>query len=112
MSTPRCRKTRPIFSSGTPSRSISVAAVWRSACAPLKGVTTPARFMTRLTSDEMPSLVLNGRHGAIVSPSSNSSAELDRLIEVALQLRPRGDLRAQTYATLIALLAATGLRIA
>jgi integrase/recombinase XerD len=44
-------------------------------------------------------------------PHIYSSAELDRLIEAALQLRPRGDLRAQTYATLIALLAATGLRI-
>jgi len=44
-------------------------------------------------------------------PHIYSSAELNRLIEAALQLRPRGDLRAQTYATLIALLAATGLRI-
>jgi integrase/recombinase XerD len=43
-------------------------------------------------------------------PHIYSAAELDRLIEAALQLRPKG-LRAQTYATLIALLAATGLRI-
>ena len=43
-------------------------------------------------------------------PHIYSVAELDRLIEAALQLRPKG-LRAQTYATLIALLAATGLRI-
>lgn len=44
-------------------------------------------------------------------PHIYSTAEIDRLIEVALQLRPRDGLRAQTYATLIALLAATGLRI-
>jgi len=44
-------------------------------------------------------------------PHIYSSAELDRLIEAALQLRPKGALRAETYATLIALLAATGLRI-
>ena len=44
-------------------------------------------------------------------PHIYSAAELERLIEVALQLRPRDGLRAQTYATLIALLAATGLRI-
>jgi integrase len=44
------------------------------------------------------------------SPHIYSAAEIDRLIEAALQLRPEG-LRAQTYATLIALLAATGLRI-
>ena len=44
-------------------------------------------------------------------PHIYSAAELDRLIEAALQLRPDGGLRAETYATLIALLAATGLRI-
>ena len=44
-------------------------------------------------------------------PHIYSAAELDRLIEVALQLRPRDGLRGQTYATLIALLAATGLPI-
>jgi hypothetical protein len=35
----------------------------------------------------------------------------DRLIEAALRLRPKGGLRSRTYATLIALLSATGLRI-
>ena len=44
------------------------------------------------------------------SPHIYSAAELDLLIAAALQLRPKG-LRAQTYATLISLLAATGLRI-
>ncbi len=40
-----------------------------------------------------------------------SAAEIDRLIEAALQLRPKGGLRARTHATLIALLSVTGLRI-
>jgi integrase len=44
-------------------------------------------------------------------PYIYSTAEIDRLIEAAVQLRPRGALRAQTYATLLALLAVTGLRI-
>ena len=44
-------------------------------------------------------------------PHIYSVAEPGRLIGVALQLRPRDGLRGQTYATLIALLAATGLRI-
>ena len=34
-----------------------------------------------------------------------SATELDRLIEAALQLRPDGGLRAETYATFIALFA-------
>jgi hypothetical protein len=36
-----------------------------------------------------------------------SAAEIDRLIEGALRLRPQGGLRLWTYATLIALLSAT-----
>jgi integrase/recombinase XerD len=44
-------------------------------------------------------------------PHIYSSIEISRLIEAALQLRPAGTLRSQTYATLLALLAATGLRI-
>jgi len=52
---PRCRRTRPIFSSGTPLRSISVAAVCRRTCAPLTGVTCvgPASCGA-ITTDEMP----------------------------------------------------------
>jgi integrase/recombinase XerD len=45
------------------------------------------------------------------SPHIYSAAEIDRLIEAALQLRPKGGLRSRTYATLIALLSVTGLRI-
>jgi integrase len=45
------------------------------------------------------------------SPHIYSAAEIDRLIEAALRLRPKGGLRSWTYATLIALLSVTGLRI-
>ena len=44
-------------------------------------------------------------------PHIYSAAEISRLIEAALLLRPKGGLRALTYATLIALLSVTGLRI-
>jgi integrase/recombinase XerD len=44
-------------------------------------------------------------------PYIYSTTEITRLIDAALGLGPRGTLRAQTYATLIALLACTGLRI-
>ncbi len=44
-------------------------------------------------------------------PHIYSGAEICRLIEAAGPLRPQGGLRSLTYATLIALLAATGLRI-
>lgn len=44
-------------------------------------------------------------------PYIYSDAELERLIKAALQLGPPGALRPDTYATLIALLSATGLRI-
>jgi len=43
----------------------------------------------------------------VVTPA----AEINRLIEAALRIRPASGLRPQTYATLIALLAVTGLRI-
>jgi len=44
-------------------------------------------------------------------PHIYSGTEIGRLIEAAGGLRPQGGLRSLTYATLIALLAATGLRI-
>jgi integrase len=44
-------------------------------------------------------------------PHIYSPDEISLLIIGALQLRPRNGLRSQTYATLIALLATTGLRI-
>jgi integrase/recombinase XerD len=44
-------------------------------------------------------------------PYIYSSNEIGHLLEAAGRLGPRGTMRAQTYATLIALLASTGLRI-
>lgn len=44
-------------------------------------------------------------------PHIYSSAEIDSLILTAKQLSPRGGLRPQTYATLISLLAVTGMRV-
>ena len=44
-------------------------------------------------------------------PYIYSASEINRLIEAAVQLRPRRALRSQTYATLLALLAVTGLQI-
>jgi integrase/recombinase XerD len=44
-------------------------------------------------------------------PHIYSTVEIKRLIEAALRLRPKGGLRSHTYATLIALLSVTGLRI-
>jgi integrase/recombinase XerD len=52
-----------------------------------------------------------GHHEKRRIPYIYSTAEITRLIEAALRLGPRGALRAQTYATLLALLASTGLRI-
>jgi integrase/recombinase XerD len=45
------------------------------------------------------------------TPHIYSADEIDRLVKAALRLRPKGGLRPLTYATLIALLSATGLRI-
>ena len=45
-------------------------------------------------------------------PRLYTPAEIDQLLAAAMCLPPRGALRPQTYATLISLLAATGLRIA
>ena len=44
-------------------------------------------------------------------PHIYAAEEIGRLIEAALRLGPKGSLRSLTYATLIALLSATGLRI-
>ena len=44
-------------------------------------------------------------------PHIYSAVEINHLIAAALRLRPKGGLRSLTYATLIALLSATGLRI-
>jgi integrase/recombinase XerD len=52
-----------------------------------------------------------GAHKRRRPPHIYSDAELNCLIEAALRLGPKGGLRSLTYATLIALLSATGLRI-
>lgn len=44
-------------------------------------------------------------------PYIYSSGEIGRLLEAAGRIGPRGSMRAQTYTTLIALLASTGLRV-
>jgi integrase/recombinase XerD len=44
-------------------------------------------------------------------PHIYSSGEIERLVRAALQLDPPGSLKGQTYAALLALLVATGLRI-
>jgi len=44
-------------------------------------------------------------------PHIYSADEIDRLVKAALRLRPKGGLRPLTFATLIALLSAAGLRI-
>lgn len=45
------------------------------------------------------------------TPHIYSADEIDQLVKAALRLRPRGGLRPLTFATLIGLLSATGLRI-
>ena len=52
-----------------------------------------------------------GRKTTRRPPHVYSAEEIDRLIEAALRLRPKGGRRSLTYATLIALLSVTGLRI-
>jgi integrase/recombinase XerD len=60
---------------------------------------------------ELPPVNHFGTHKTRRSPHIYSAAEIDRLIEAALRLRPNDGLRSRTYATLIALLVVTGLRI-
>ena len=60
---------------------------------------------------ELPPINHFGAHKTRRSPHIYSAAEIDRLIEAALRLRPKGGLRSRTCATLIALLSVTGLRI-
>jgi integrase/recombinase XerD len=60
---------------------------------------------------ELPPANYFGHHKRRRVPHIYSTTEITRLIEAALRLGPRGALRPQTYATLLALLASTGLRI-
>jgi len=60
---------------------------------------------------ELPPVNYFGARKTRRSPHIYSAAEIDRLIEAAVRLRPKGGLRSRTYATLIMLLSVTGLRI-
>lgn len=60
---------------------------------------------------ELPPASYLGHRKTRPMPYIYSSSEIGRLLEAAGRLGPRGAMRAQTYATLIALLAATGLRV-
>lgn len=78
----------------------------------LKTICRFARY-TRVEDDrhEVPPANYFGARKKRRPPHIYSADEISRLIEGALRLRPKGGLRSHTYATLIALLAATGLRI-
>jgi integrase/recombinase XerD len=60
---------------------------------------------------ELPPANFFGRCMTRRIPYIYSSNEIGRLLEAAGRLRPRGAIRAQTYTTLIALLASNGLRV-
>jgi len=60
---------------------------------------------------ELPPINHFGARKTRRQPHIYTAAQIDRLIEAALRLRPKGGLRSLTYATLIALLSVTGLRI-
>lgn len=60
---------------------------------------------------ELPTPNYFGYRKARRIPHIYSSAEVGRLMQAASRLTPRGTLRPQTYATLIGLLAATGMRV-
>ena len=78
----------------------------------LKCVCRFARFV-RLEDEghELPPAGHFAPHKTRRLPYLYTDSELERLIKAALQLGPPGALRPDTYATLIALLSATGLRI-
>lgn len=78
----------------------------------LKAVCRFVRFI-RVEDDrhEAPPANHFGAHKKRRPPHIYSTDEISRLIGAALQLRPENGLRSQTHATLIALLAVTGLRI-
>jgi len=76
---------------------------------------TVCRFARHLHADDLGHDVPPGDHFGFRKsrrvPHIYSPSEIDRLIAAALELGPPDTLKPQTYATLIALLAATGLRI-
>jgi integrase/recombinase XerD len=76
---------------------------------------TVCRFVRHVRSEddrhELPPANYFGYRKTRRMPYIYSSSEIGRLLEAAGRLGPRGTIRAQTYVTLIALLASTGLRI-
>jgi integrase/recombinase XerD len=76
---------------------------------------TVCRFVRHVRSEddrhELPPANYFGYRKTRRMPYIYSSSEIGRLVEAAGRLGPRGTMRAQTYVTLIALLASTGLRI-
>jgi integrase len=76
---------------------------------------TVCRFARHMRSEddrhELPPADYFGCRKPRRMPYIYSSKEISRLLEAAGRLGPRGAMRAQTYATLIALLASTGLRV-
>jgi integrase/recombinase XerD len=69
------------------------------------------RFVRHVRVDDAPPANHFGARKRRRPPHIYSAEEIDHLIEAALRLQPKGGLRPLTYATLIALLSATGLRI-
>jgi len=97
----------------------ATAVAWAARCTSvaqrdvrLKTLCRFARFV-RLEDQghELPPAEYFACHKTRRVPDIYSDAELERMIEAALQLGPPGALHPDTYATLIALLSATGLRI-
>ena len=78
----------------------------------LKAICRFARYL-RVEDDrhELPPVNYFGYCKTRRMPYIYSSDEIGRLLEGAGRLRPRGAMRAETYTTLIALLACTGLRV-
>jgi integrase/recombinase XerD len=90
------------------SRTVSVA----QRDARLKAVCRFARYMCAEDSrHETPPARHFGYHKRRPVPHIYSREEIKRLLDAALQLGPLDSLQSQTFATLIGLLAATGLRI-
>jgi integrase/recombinase XerD len=94
---------------------IDWAAQGASAAARNERLKTVCRFARHVRSEddrhELPPADYFGCRKTRRMPYIYSSNEISRLLEAAGRLGPRDTMRAQTYATLIALLASTGLRI-
>ena len=74
------------------------------------GMSVRPYLRTEDQSHELPPARYFGYRKARRVPFIYSRADIERLVNAALQSGPRGMLQPQTYATLIALLSATGMR--